>query len=114
MARQYWVLDSEETEERKEDWISKLLSMDDVEDPVATPRKKKGKTSKTKKAAPKAKAKVGSGHYYKWDPSMNSVCQAAASKTAAANTVNLSEEDNNKIKDAQKACWDSLFSAVHV
>ena len=57
---QYWVLDSEETEERKEDWISKLFSMDDVED-AATPRKSKknSKQEKVKKRAPKAKAKVG-------------------------------------------------------
>ena len=52
---QFWVLDSEATEETKEDWISKLFQLSDNESP-----KRKGcksPASKRKKATAKAKGK---------------------------------------------------------
>ena len=57
---QYWVLDPEATKERREDWMSKLLSMDDAPSPSRTPKRgplKKGK-GKTKKGKAKAKAQI--------------------------------------------------------
>ena len=55
-AMQFWVLDSEATEERKEDWISRLFKMSDED---GSPRSK-GKKSPTKsrKGSAKAKAKA--------------------------------------------------------
>ena len=62
-ARQFWVLDSEATEETKEDWISKLFKLSDNESPTskgrASPNGKKTKRSNAKgkangKAAKKA------------------------------------------------------------
>ena len=58
-ARQYWVLDADELEERKEDWISRLLSMDDTErGSPRTPRGKRRSCAPKGKAKAKSKAKV--------------------------------------------------------
>ena len=60
-ARQYWVLDTDEVEERKEDWISKLFSMEDNDrGSPRTPRgnRRGGSSAPKVKAKAKSKAKV--------------------------------------------------------
>ena len=89
VALQFWVLDTEATEELKEDWISKLLSMDDAPSASATPvkrGKRKGKNNKKAKAKAKAKAQVSEMPQPLYNPKPSTLirlktCDAGGEKT---------------------------------
>ena len=51
----FWVLDSKATEERKEDWISRLFKMSDED---GSPRSGRKSPTKSRKGSAKARAKA--------------------------------------------------------
>ena len=58
-ARQYWVLDSDSTEEIQEDWITRLFKAGEEEPlPRQSPQSSEKKKKKAPKKAGKAKAKA--------------------------------------------------------